>query len=70
MMDSVLGAGLVVLGFIMLWVRSNPDRDRASQAIYRVYQKTTHGVSVDTYFLTGAITLVAVGLALMLGIAR
>ena len=69
-MDSVLGAGLVVLGFIMGWVRSSPDRNRVSQAIYRVYHKTTHGVSVDTYLLTGAIILVSLGLALMLGIAR
>ena len=67
--SEVLGAGLLVLGVLMLWVRSKPDRNGVSQAIYWIYQKTTLAVSVETYLLIAGIVLVALGSALVLGIA-
>lgn len=66
---EVLGAALLVMGLFGLWVRSKPDRNRVSRAIYLLYQKITFGVSVDTYLLVGGIVAIVVGSLLLLGIA-
>jgi hypothetical protein len=66
---EMLGAGIIVIGLVMLWVRSKPDRNSLSRTIFSVYAKTTHGVSVQTYLLTGGLVLVTVGLWLLLGFA-
>ena len=64
---EVPGAALLVMGLCGLWVRSTPDRNRVSRAVYWLYQKITFGVSVDTYLLVGGIAAIVVGSLLLFG---
>ena len=65
---KTLGAGLMVFGILLVWVRFAHDRNRVARAIYRVYEKTSLvPIPLDLYFLVGGIGLVVLGSLLLTG---